>query len=170
MIVTKEIDKIFEENLEKIQLSDFPLFSKHPHNPFYYNKDHVMPIVRMITDRIPQMNYVYASFLFSSAHKRFFQEVLDLMNKYEGKIFSDEYVINALLTKYAVRYDIGYNYLPNGSESIINQYLNNEENCEELKKIYINNNCQVKFYIFHGYKCKDVKYSKELILKLRDKK
>jgi hypothetical protein len=172
MILTKEIDLIFDENKEKILSYEFPLFAKHPHNPFENPriKENVLQVVKRYTDKIPKMKYVYASYLFIDNHKWFFKEVLDEMNLLQSSYLEDELIINSLLVKYQVDYDIGYNYLPNGTEGLINDYLNyNEQNSQELYETYLKYDCPVKFYMFHGHKCKDPAYIKNLIPKLQNR-
>jgi len=171
MIVTREIDKIFDENEGAVLKAKYPLFSKHPHNPFV-NPNHtkeVMGAIRKYTDKLPKMKYVYASCLFSNENKWFLKDVYDRMSESEiGG--SDELVINALLTQYQVDYDIGYNYFPNATDNLINCYLNNDqESCKELYETYVKHNCPVKFYLFHGHKCKDVKYMSDVIDKIKGK-
>lgn len=153
MIVTNKIDEIFDENFEKIINSDFPLFAKHPHNPFNNPNHHAINTIKIFTDKTPKMKYVFASFLFSNKNKWFLQEVLNEMNKtsVQGE---DEIVINALLAKYEVNYDIGYNYLPNGFDVLINDYLTNNIS-DELYNTYLIFDCPVKFYTFHGHNCKN---------------
>jgi hypothetical protein len=173
MIVTKDIDKIFEENEEKIKNLDFPLFAKHPHNPFEneLHKENIFNLIARYTKEKPKMKYVFASYLFTNESKWFLKEVLNEMEILGYTPGDDEFVINALLTKYQVDYDIGYNYLPHASEDIIDSYLeDNLSNCKDLYESYFKYDCPVKFYIFHGIKCKDVKYSRELIKKMENKK
>jgi hypothetical protein len=167
MIVTKEIDEIFNENLNRVIDSDFPLFAKHPHNPFNSNP-HTLYVVRQYTDKPPKMKYVFASYLFSNKNKWFLQEVLDEMNKtHVGG--EDEIIINSLLAKYQVDYDIGYNYLPNGTSNLVNDYLTNQIS-DELRGTYLQYDCPVKFYIFHGHGCKDPNVMKEWINLIKNKK
>lgn len=168
MIVTKDIDSIFDENMDKIINSDFPLFAKHPHDPFSNPHHHAINTIKIFTNKKPKMKYVYASFLFSQKNKWFLNEVLNEMekNRVNGE---DEIVINALLTKYEVNYDIGYNYLPNGTDTLVNNYLN-EQMSEELHQTYLKYDCPVKFYIFHGHNCKNPQKMKEYINLIKNKK
>ena len=168
MVATKEVDRIFDENMDRILQSKYPLFAKHPHNPFTIPD--IMKRVRLYTDKEPKMPYVFATCLFSKENKWFLKDVYDKMIESEmGN--NDNDVVCALLTRDEVDYDIGYNYLPNGTEGLIDCYLNNsQENCEELNKTYLDNGCPVKFYFFHGHKCKDSKYMESVIERIKDKK
>jgi hypothetical protein len=168
MIVTDEIDKIFDENYEKILNSKFPLFAKHPHNPFARPDHYAMSVIKNFTDKKPKMNYVYASYLFSNENRWFLQEVLDVMkhNNVQGE---DEIIINALLTKYEVDYDIGYNYLPNGYDENVYGYSNNIVS-PHIKEHYLDYGCPVKFFIFHGHNCKNPEKMKEYINLIKEKK
>ena len=114
------------------------------------------------------MKYVYASFLFSRKNKWFLEEVLDVMNKMYVS-GDDEMVINALLTKYEVDYDIGYNHLPNCYDMNVECYLNNTIS-EDIQMVYLNNDCPVKFYTFHGHNCKSTSKMKEYINLIKKQK
>lgn len=166
MIVTKEIDNIFDENVDRILDSKFPLFAKHPHNPFTH--PYTKSTVKEFTEHEPKMKYVYASFLFSKNNLWFLEEVLDEMNK-RHIMGEDEIIINSLLTKYQVDYDIGYNYLPNGTENLLNDYLNDTVS-EELRITYLSYDCPVKFYIFHGHNCKNPEIMRSWINLIKNKK
>jgi len=170
MIVTEKIDNIFEENLDKIINSDFPLFSKHPHNAFESARDVMMQHVNIFTSELPRMSYVYASYLFSNKNKWFFKEVFDEMNKRDYILGNDEMIINCLLTKYKVDYDIGYNYLPNGFSETIDAYISNKLTDDEINDKYINYNIPVKIYTFHSHQIKDSVYTKEIINKIKNVK
>jgi len=173
MIATPEIDNIFSENRDKISDCKFPLFAKHPHNPFENpsHKNNLINLINRYTDKSPKIKYVYASYLFTNKSKWFLEEVLSEMNLLKNNPGEDEFVINALLTKYQVEYDIGYNYLPNCTEKIVEYYLNGDiEGKAELYDTYLKYDCPLEFYIFHGHKCKDVEFSRELIKKMEKTK
>jgi len=170
MIVTDKIDNIFDENLDKIINSEFPLCSKHPNNAFESAKDIMRQHLDIFTPEIPKMSYVYASYLFSNKNKWFFKEVLDEMNKREYIIGNDEMIINCLLTKYNVDYDIGYNYLPNGIPNTIDSYIYDNLSDDEINNKYINYNIPVKIYMFHSHQIKDSVYTKEIINKIKNVK
>lgn len=161
MIVTDIIDNIFIENEKKVLSSDFPLFSKHPNDPFSDPHHHANNTLRLFTEKKPKMKYVYGSFLFSKKNKWFLQEVLDEMNQ-RYVMGDDEMVINALLTKYEVDYDIGYNHLPNCYDMNVYGYLNNTIS-ENIQTNYLDNDCPVKFYTFHGHNCKSTGKMREYI-------
>ena len=174
MIVTQDIDKIFEDNETIIQNCKCPLFAKHPHNPF----NQYMHIISKIINKPPKMNWVYSNYLFTKQQKWFFQEVLDYMNgvEYQDHHFylpvPEESILNALLIKYDIDYDLTYNYFPNGYDSVIEYYINNNntEGEKHIKECYLDNNCPVKFYAFHGHQIKDIEYTKKVIEKLKKKR
>jgi hypothetical protein len=160
MIVTPEIDSIFLENSEKILNSNFPLFAKHPNNVFNdpKHKQSLSALIGHFSDQKPVMKYVYASCLFSKNNLWFIKEVYDTMIDLHKQgltcYIEDEGLINSLLTKYQVDYDIGYNYLPNTEFSY--DYINETiQKSPKFLDTYINKNCPVKFYTFHGCKDKD---------------
>lgn len=168
MIVTKEVDKQFEENSERIKDLEFPLCSKHPNNPFEILREQTYKVLRRYTDKEPKMKYVYASYLFTDNSKWFFKEVLDEMNKVDYMYGDDEMIMNALLAKYEVDYDIGYNYLPNCFEEIVESYLQGTHyQCPGIVDVYKKHAWPVKFYMFHGHKIKDVNYTKTIIEKIQ---
>jgi hypothetical protein len=170
MIVTHDIDKIFEDNEERIKKLNFPLFAKHPHNPYNQWKH----ITSKVTDAKPKMKWVYSNYLFTKEHKWFFEEALDYMINvpiYQRQSYypvPEESVLNALLAKYNVDYDLGYNYFPNGFDYVIDYYLNdNQEGKEHIKNCYLDNDCQVKIYAFHGHHIKNVGFVKQIIEKMK---
>ena len=152
MIVTNEIDNIFDENLNNVMNSEFPLFAKHPHNPF--NRSDYSTVVKSYTTKEPKMKWVYASYIFSKKNIWFIQKVYDEMCKLNAQIGEDELIINAFLTECQVNYDIGYNYLPNAMNDMIDIFLGNLENTVENNP-YLQHDCPVKFFIFHGHLCKN---------------
>ena len=164
MIVTNQIDNIFEENLDKVINSEFPLFAKHPHNPF--NRGDYTNVVKKYTDKEPKMKWVYASYLFSKKNVWFIEKVYNEMCQIDNQIGEDELIINAFLTEYEVNYDIGYNYLPNGMNNMIDIFFNRVENTVETND-YLKHNCPVKFFMFHGHLCKDVNEGKKLINQIK---
>ena len=172
MIVTKEIDKIFEDNEERIQNYQFPLFAKHPHNPF----DRWNHIVSLISKKQPKMKWVYSNYLFSKHHRWFFQNVLDIMNNISKTnheclfpTVPEESILNALLAEYEVDYDLGYNYFPDGFSYVIDYYLDktNKDGEKHIQEFYLDYSCPVKFYAFHGHDIKNVNFGKELIERLK---
>jgi hypothetical protein len=175
MIVTPDIDKIFEENEERIKNYKCPLFAKHPHNPYNQWK-HI--VSKVIGNKIPKMNWVYSNYLFIKEQKWFFQETLNYMNSvpiYQHHLFypvPEESILNALLIKYDVDYDLGYNYFPNGLDCVIDYYLtnNNDEGKHHINECYLSYDCPIKFYAFHGHKIKDHNYTKIIVEKIKQLK
>lgn len=172
MIVTPDIDKLFSDNEDRIQECKFPLFAKHPHNPF----DRWNHIVSRISKKTPKMNWVYSNYFFSIKQKWFFEEILKIMNNVPETEHSlyypvpEESIINALLAEYQVDYDLGYNYFPNGYKYVINEYLyGDEEGKQEIKKNYEDNGCPVKIYAFHSHDIKNVDYGRIVIQQLYNK-
>lgn len=172
MIVTPDIDKIFDDNETRIQECDFPLFTKHSHNCF----DRWNHIVSRISTKPPKMKWVYSNYLFLTKHKWFLEEIFQIMNNIPDVEHSlyypvpEESIINALLAKYEVNYDLGYNYLPNGYKYVVNEYLyGDEEGKQEIKKNYEDNGCPVKIYAFHSHDIKDIEYGKLVIKNICDK-
>jgi hypothetical protein len=171
MIVTSDIDKIFEDNQERIKTCQFPLFAKHPHNPF----NQYSHIIQNITNKVPKMKWVYSTYLFTREQKWFIQEALDYMINVPDNIHHlfypvpEEGILNALLTKHQVDYDLGYNYFPNGLECVIDYYIDNtnEEGKQHIQNNYIDYDCPVKFYAFHGHAIKNVSYTKTVIERLK---
>lgn len=148
MIALPDVDNIFLENYNKIQLSKFPLFSKHPDNPFENPnyKQHLSYLIKLFTNNIPQIKYVYAHGLFFKQHAFFINDMISNIEKYlsTGASFcGDEGLLNVLLTKYQVTDDIGYHYLP--YYELYNYY--NKNNIDTII-----NNCRTKFYFLHGCK------------------
>ncbi len=173
MIVTPNIDKIFDDNEERIKYCKYPLFAKHPHNPF----DRWKHIIQRITKDPPMMKWVYSNYLFRKEQKWFFQEALDYMNSipyHDHNLYlpvPEESVLNALLIKYKVDYDLGYNYFPNGFKCVIDYFLNeNEEGKKHINECYLSYGCPIKFYAFHGHDIKDINYTKEIITKIKQLK
>ena len=166
MIVTDQIDQIFEDNINRIQECKFPLFTKPPHDPH----DRYKHITSRVSTKKPKMKWVYSVYLFTEKQKWFFEEVLDIMNnvskKGEERFYmpvSEEGVINALLSKYEVDYDMRYNYCPNGYSYVIDYYLgkNIEKGKKHIEDCYLKYDCPVKFYAFHGHDIKNVTYTKK---------
>lgn len=165
MIVTNQIDNIFEENLDKVINSEYPLFAKHPHNPF--DRGDYIDIIKKYTNKKPKMKWVYASYLFSKKNVWFIEKVYNEMSQINNQIGEDELIINAFLTDYEVNYDIGYNYLPNGLNDMIDIFFNRVENTVDNNP-YLQCDCPVKFYIFHGHLCKNVNEGKKLINEIKN--
>jgi hypothetical protein len=165
MIVTNQIDKIFDDNYSRLLDSKFPLFAKHPLKVLE-TWPHFLTTIRQYTDKEPKMKWVYASYMFSNSNKWFLQEVLDEMNKLDSQAGEDELIINALLTKYEVDYDIGYNYLPNGLDDMFDLFFNIKEDTIE-NNWYLQQGVDVRYYVFHGHKIKDVFFGKNLIKEIK---
>lgn len=176
MIVTKEIDQIFDDNEEKITTAKFPLFCKHPHNPF----DRYKHIFQRLTNKVPKMKYVYSVYLFLNTHKWFFEETLNIMNnilsRNEHSLYypiPEESILNAQLCNYEVDYDMGYCYHVNGYPECFEYYLSGVENelgrkgKEHIKNIYLNYDCPVKIYAFHGHTVKDIEVGKMVLKRLK---
>lgn len=163
MIVTNNIDNIFIENKERVIESKYPLFAKHPHNHF-----HSFNHLNLFTNKQPKMKWVYANYIFCKSHIYFLKEALDIMNKVPKNlhnVLSDESILNALLVKYEVDYDLGYNYFPNGLKHIVEYYLfgKNKDGERDILETYINNDTPIKMYAFHGHLIKDVNYGNYII-------
>ena len=181
MIVTPEIDNIFIDNEDIIVNKQIPLFCKHPHNPFM-SYEHIFKLLGM--NKTPKMKYVYSVYMFTKTQIWFFQKALDIMNNIsfnntENLYYPipEESVLNYLLSEYEVDYDMGYCYHINGFEENVEYYLNPlsvKEICLKGKKsiedTYLNCDCPVKIYAFHGHKIKDVNYGKKVIEKMKKMK
>jgi hypothetical protein len=172
MIVTKDIDKIFSDNEHRIKKCDFPLFAKHPHNPF----DRYRHITSFVSNSQNKMKWVYSNYLFAKHHKWFFTETLNYMNSIPENQHDffypvpEESILNALLSKYEVDYDLGYNYFPNGLKCVIDNYVNHDENGEKhIQETYLNYDCPIKFYAFHGHDLKNIEYGKQVIKQIQNK-
>ncbi len=172
MIALPEVDKLFYENVNRIASCQFPLFAKHPHNPFEnpIHKYHLKNILDMFTSNQPSMKYVYACGLVIKNHKSFIQEIIDSIDLFHKNnsipYIEDEGILNCLLAKYQVNYDLGYNFFPNST--IYKDYIsNNIDNSFELYESYLKLNCPVKFYCFHG--CKDPNEAKNILENIKNK-
>lgn len=169
MIATVDIDELFETNT-KVLSSDTPLFAKHPHNPFEnpVHKDNIKFLCSVFSEYSPKMKWVYACGLVAQHHKNFIAELLESWSYYIGlygcsPYIEDEGLLNALLTKYQVDTDIGYNYLP--YFTLKSAYLQRTlENDPMLQEAYLKYDCGVKFYLLHG--CKNVIDAKNIFLEL----
>lgn len=172
MIATKEIDQLFENNEEKILKSKYPLFAKHPHNPFTnpIHEEALRNLNKYFSDNTPKMKWVYACGIVAPHHKEFISEIVsNLSFFYQQGIKShieDEGTLNALLTKYQVCEDIGYNYLPD--YKFFKAYIDNNLEDKELHEQYLKNDCPVKFYLLHG--CKNLKEAENIYSQLRGMK
>lgn len=155
MLVTPDVDDLLINNSERLFDSRFPLFSRHPHNPFL-TKPWILQMMHDLFMAYPSMGYVYAHFIHCSKHKWFFQEVMDVMNRINpgNDEIHDETIINCVLAKYGVTQDIGYNFMPNGLDAMFNDYINDTISIDQ-KKDYLIRNTPVKFYSFHGHNCKN---------------
>jgi len=163
MIFTKDIDHIFEENLQKVIDSNFPLFGRHPHKPLSTNQLW-LETIKQYTNK-PNENWVYATFLFSNKNKWFLGEVLSEMNKKKTQIGEDELIINGLLSKYNFKNDIGYNFFPNALDEMFDIYFGLKED-NEINNPYTNYGCPIKFFAFHGHLLKNCDFGAELLKKL----
>jgi len=165
MIATKEVDNLFYDNEIKIVTSEYPLMSKHPHNPFTnpIHQARIQDLCETFSKNTPKMNWVYACGLVTPKHKNFIQELIEAISSfYERGIDSyieDEGVLNALLVKYQVSQDLGYNHIPNST--LINAYLRNNMNDQELVSTYTIYECPVRFYLLHG--CKNPTLAKSIL-------
>jgi hypothetical protein len=167
MVATHNIDEIFnEENLARLDSSRFPLFAKHPHVPLNTNPG-FREAFKRYTNYEPSMRWVYASFIFSKNNVWFLQEVLDEMKKLSAQAGEDELIINALLAKYKVNYDIGYNYLPNGLDEMFDLFFGVKEDNVENNP-YLRCECPIKYYLFHGHRIKDAEFTRGLIEKIKE--
>lgn len=169
MIALPNVDNIFDENFQKIQTSKFPLFCKHPHDPFTNpnHKDHLNFLINNFTNKIPKMKYVYAHGIFSKNHQYFIDELIDNIPKYMQytPFCGDEGILNILLTKHQVDYDIEYNYMPN--TDLIDAYIDPDHNYDSIYESYLKYDCPVKFYFLHG--CKDPNRAKFIYQQIKYK-
>ena len=170
MIVTPDIDKIFIENESRIQLCHFPLFAKHPGNPFSEYPE----IISSITSNSPKMKWVFSNYLFIRTQIWFLEEVLKIMDKVTDYSFyypvPEEGIINALLAKYQVDYDLGYNYFPAGILSVVEYYIDgkNVEGKKHIEDGYLIHDCPIKIYAFHGHDIKNIGLGKRMLEKICD--
>lgn len=155
MIANKDVDDIYEKNAERIATSKFPLFCKHPHNPF---SPITCPLggdlrnfISNFCSNKPKMNYVYANCLFHRNNNRWlFDELISWLTYCSSKNIhipcEDEGMLNALLTNHQLDYDIGFNYLPN--TPMIEDYIrygSNTDVSDELRDAFVKKNCSVSF-------------------------
>jgi alpha-N-acetylglucosamine transferase len=164
MIVTKNIDNIFDENEYKVNNTNVPLFAKHPHK--YNTFETCKQYINMITNKNPKMPWVFANYIFTQNHKWFFTKAYELYLKYPFIV--DEIIINALLVEYEVDYDLGYNYFPNCTDDIVKYYLSNFDDKYKESIISVYNDIPVKFYAFHGHLCKNKEYTANLIKQIKN--
>jgi hypothetical protein len=156
MLVVPEIDKIFEFGVSAT-ISQFPLFSRHPHNPIVNPNHHAVmsQLMRLITPNVPSMGWVYASFLFGKTNKWFLKETIDVLEQHiDVQWMQDELVLNALLSKYRVTNDAGCNWVVNGLPQLFEDYFTNSVS-DEQRTTYLINHCPLKMFLFHGHDCKD---------------
>lgn len=171
MIALPDVDSIFETNQTKLQQSEFPLFCKHPHNPFNNpnHYEHLQKLIKKFSNNTPKMKYVYAHGLFHKRHQNFISDLISNIDTYfntDLTFCGDEGLLNALLVKYQVSYDIGYNYMPN--TNLANVYLEDLNNSESLYDSYLKYDCPVLFYLLHG--CKDPVLAKYILQEIKNKK
>lgn len=171
MIATADIDELFETNT-KVLSANYPLFAKHPHNPFEnpMHKDNIKFLCSVFSEYSPKMKWVYACGLVAQHHKNFIEELLESWNYYIGLYGSSPYIedeglLNAILTKHQVDLDIGYNYIPNSD--LFKAYIDDDSNNKQLYETYLKYDCPVKFYLFHG--CKDPALAKNILKQIKEK-
>lgn len=151
MLATPLVDNIFNEN--RILSSTFPLFARHPHDIY---RSEVGSYIKTVTGKSPSMRYVYATFLSSPNNRWFLSEVLYEMNRtppFDIFGWCDEMCINLKLCQHEATNDIGYNFFPNGTASIFNDFVYGTVS-DELQSVYLDKRCPVRFYLFHGHQCK----------------
>ncbi len=166
MIVTDQIDNLFNENIQKVINSDFPLFGKHPHKPLEANSGW-LETIKQYSHKIRD-NWVFATFLFSNKNKWFLNEVYHEMNLKNNQMGEDELIINGLLSKYGVQYDIGYNFFPSAVDNMFDIFFNDLEPTKE-NNTYTEHNCPIKFYCFHGFIIKNCTLATDLIERIKNK-
>ena len=125
-------------------------------------------MVKKYTNKIPKMKWVYASYLFSKKNVWFLEQVYEIMKPIIHQTGEDELIINSLLTHYEVDYDIGYNYLPNGLDDMFDIFFGKVENTKE-NNMYLQHDCPVKFFLFHGHQCKNIESGKKIIQRIKDR-
>lgn len=164
-IALPDIDEIVNDN-KNLSNEDFPLFAPHPHDPFSnpIHSQNLAEMMRIFTNKKPNMKYVYASGLVSKKHINFIKEVVDSIDWFNCRkiptYIEDEGILNCLLSKYSVSKNLSYNYFPN--YTLYQDYLdNNLEHSLELKNTYLDNNCAVKFCSLHG--CKNSSLIEEVL-------
>lgn len=172
MIATKEVDDLFETNEQKVLDSKFPILAKHPHNPFEnpIHKNNLKNLCSIFSEHTPKMKWVYACGLIANHHKWFISELVDnLKHFYKQNIstyIEDEGMLNALLTKYQVSENLGYNHIP--YFTLKSAYIDNSlYNNLSLQESYLQYDCDVRFYLLHG--CKNAKHAKDILSELKIK-
>ncbi len=172
MIVLPGIDNLFYDHSAYLSTLNFPLFAKHPHNPFT-NPVHAQNLKNMMsifTTNEPSMPYVYACGVIGKHHIKFVKEIVDTIDYFHSHnaipYIEDEGILNCLLSKYKISYDLGYNFFPNST--LYNAYINNKiDTDQELYDTYTKFNCPVKFYALHG--CKNQSLSSDMLSTIKEK-
>jgi hypothetical protein len=172
MIATSEIDNIFYKNYEKLNTINYPLFARHPHNPFKNpeNEEHLKNFISLFTENTPKINYIFANCVFNTKkHMWFIDDIIwNLEYAIQNDIWfyaEDEGLVNALATKHSFTEDIGYNYFP-WYECYVD-YIKNLRFGNHVMENYISNNCPIEYYLFHG--CKNYLDAKNILEKLKNK-
>ena len=173
MIASKDVDAIYEKNINRLLGSKFPLFCKHPNNPFSPITSpggwDLRNFVSGFCEEKPKMNYVYANCLFHRDNNRWlFEELIYWLDYYLSKNThipcEDEGVLNALLVKYQLDYDIGFDYLPN--TMLIDDFIQNDFKPDsQLYEIFLKRDSVINFEILQN--CKDAHSKREMIQKLQ---
>lgn len=172
MIVLPDIDHLFDDHADHLNSSEFPFFAKHPHNPFTnpVHAQNLKNMMSMFTSNEPSMPYVYACGIVGKHHLKFVKEIVDTIDYFHSHnaipYIEDEGILNCLLSKYRVSYDLGYNFFPNST--LYNAFINNTIDIDqELYDTYTKFNCPVKFYALHG--CKDQSLASYMLSEIKQK-
>jgi hypothetical protein len=165
MIVTPEIDNIFDIEADRVSRSSHPLFCRHPHDNLR-NHPRSVNIKRLFNDlgvQLTDQRYLFASFIFTRRQIWLFQEAYELM--LSARLYGeDEVVLNALVHKYRLAADIGYCYLLNGTDDILRSYADGHtERSTEIITNYVSHNCPIRTYIFHGHLIKDPSFTSRFL-------
>jgi hypothetical protein len=174
MIVLPNIDNIFDDQ-KHVEETEYPLCAQHPHNPVAKFRK----AITCQTIKTPRMKWVYANFIFTKKHDWFFHRVLGIMEKFAplgritGGTAGDEAAVNAVLVDAEADTNMGYNYFPNGLQTMIDYYFDNndEAGTKELNDTYLlhpANGCdKVVFYAFHAHLIKDASYTASLLERIK---
>lgn len=172
MIALPGIDNLFYDHANQLNSLDFPLFAKHPHNPFTnpIHAQNLKNMMSMFTTNDPSMPHVYACGIIGKHHLKFVKEIVDSIDYFHNNnaipYIEDEGILNCLLSKYKVSYDLGYNFFPNSS--LYNAFISDTTHTDqELYETYTKFNCPVKFYALHG--CKDQSIASDMLSKIKNK-
>jgi hypothetical protein len=159
MLMLKDIDKIFEDQKERLSQSNIPLFACHPHHPYQEYKSQL----DQLTTKSPRMNWVYANYIFSPTHRPFFEKAWEWSRRFS---FVDEVIFNGLLIELEARDHMGYNYFPNCLVNTVRSYFDPtyQNGWNEITQCY--GNTPVRLYALHGHLCKDVKFSSQIVTQM----